>query len=70
MGFVLVQHLAPDHESLMPEILAKHTAMPIQTVTDETPVESNQLYIIPPNARLTIEDGILRVALSSQAHGH
>ncbi len=69
MGFVLVQHLAPNHDSLMPELLTKHTSMPVMTASDETPVEPNRVYVIPPNANLTIEGGILRVARPSQAYG-
>ena len=61
MAFVLVQHLAPDYTSLLPELLAKYTLMPVQQVTVETPVAPDHVYIIPPDATLTIEGGILRV---------
>ena len=40
IAFVLVQHLAPDHASLLPELLAKYTRMPVQQVTAETPVDA------------------------------
>jgi two-component system, chemotaxis family, CheB/CheR fusion protein len=61
MGFVLVQHLAPMHETLMPELLSKHILMPVEQVKDETLVERDRIYIIPPNATLTIEGGVIRV---------
>src|SRR5262245_25910137 len=61
MAFVLVQHLDPAHGTLMPELLARHTAMPVAQVQDETPVEPDHVYVIPPNATLTIEGGVLRV---------
>ena len=61
MAFVLVQHLDPRHETMMPELLAKHTAMPVEQVRDETPVEPDRVYVIPANATLTIDGGILRV---------
>lgn len=70
MGFVLVQHLAPDHVSLIPELLGKHSCMPVHGVTDKTRVEPNHVYVIPPNADLTIEGGLLRVVLPAQPHGH
>ncbi|MEO8325252.1 MAG: chemotaxis protein CheB [Nitrospirota bacterium] len=70
MGFVLVQHLAPDHESLIPELLARHSSMPVHSITDKTPVEPNHVYVIPPNADLTIEGGMLRVIPPVQRHGH
>jgi len=61
MAFVLVQHLAPDRESLLPELLAQHTRMPVRQLTAETPVEPDHVYIIPPNATLTITAGVLHV---------
>ncbi|HEV8712904.1 MAG TPA: chemotaxis protein CheB [Candidatus Binatia bacterium] len=61
LAFVLVQHLAPDHASLLPELLAKHTRMPVQQVQEETPVAPNHVYVIPPDASLTIDRGVLHV---------
>jgi two-component system CheB/CheR fusion protein len=54
MAFVLVQHLDPAHQSLLPELLAKKTSMPVVQVRDELDVEAGHLYVIPPNATLTI----------------
>lgn len=34
MAFVIIQHLAPDHKSLLPEILSKYTSMPVMETTD------------------------------------
>jgi two-component system CheB/CheR fusion protein len=62
MAFVVIQHLAPDRKSLMPQLLAKHTQMPVSQVRDQTPVQPNHVYIIPPNTILTVENGALRVA--------
>ncbi len=61
MAFVLVQHLAPDHTSLLPELLAKYSRMPVRQVKAETPVTPDHLYVIPPNTTLTIKGGILHV---------
>jgi two-component system CheB/CheR fusion protein len=61
MAFILVQHLDPRRETLMPELLGKTTQMSVEQVKDETPVEPNRVYVIPPNATLTIEGGLLRV---------
>src|SRR4029077_2160248 len=55
MAFVLVQHLHPRHETLMPELLARHTRMPVQLVADRTPIATNHIYVIPPGATLTID---------------
>lgn len=54
MAFVLVQHLDPAHQSLLPELLAKKTSMPVVQVRDALDVEAGYLYVIPPNATLTI----------------
>jgi two-component system CheB/CheR fusion protein len=69
MAFVLVQHLDPRHETLMPELLARHTPMPVLLVPDETKVEENHVYVIPPNATLTIDDCTLRVTRPERSRG-
>ncbi|MGP0593659.1 chemotaxis protein CheB [Nitrospira sp. T9] len=69
MGFVVIQHLAPDRESLMPELLTRKTSLPIHVAVDETLVEPNHIYIIPPNTQLSIDGGFLRVDRPSQLHG-
>ena len=54
MAFVLVQHLAPDRASLLPELLAQYIRMPVQQATAALHVEPNHVYIIPPDATMTI----------------
>jgi two-component system CheB/CheR fusion protein len=49
MAFVLVQHLDPHHPSLLPELLASHTHMPVHSIVDRTPVAPDHVYLIPPN---------------------
>ena len=61
LAFVVVQHLDPRHATMMPELLGKVTRMPVEQVKDETPVEPNNVYVIPPNASLTIEGSVVRV---------
>jgi two-component system CheB/CheR fusion protein len=69
MAFVVVQHFDPRHETLMPELLARHTPMPVSLVSDETRVETDHVYVIPPNATLTIDDCLLRVTKPDRARG-
>jgi two-component system, chemotaxis family, CheB/CheR fusion protein len=69
MGFVLVQHLAPDHKSLLTEILAKATRMPVIEVRDGMTVEPNHIYIIPPNRKMTISQGVLKLTPRENTHG-
>ena len=70
MAFVLIQHLDPDHDSLLVELLGKHTEMPISAAEDGMAVVANQVFVIPPNAVLTIESGILRVTRPAPPREH
>ena len=47
MGFVLVQHMAPRAHSMLPEILAKVSRMPVTEVQDGMRVEPNRIYVTP-----------------------
>jgi two-component system, chemotaxis family, CheB/CheR fusion protein len=51
-AFVVIQHLAPKHESLLAELLAQHTRMRVVQARDALPVEPNRVYVIPPNQYL------------------
>ena len=64
MAFVLIQHLDPQHESQLSEILSRTTAMAVTTVTDRLRVEPDRVYVIPPNADMTIAGG--RFALTTR----
>lgn len=59
MAFVVVQHLSPDHKSLMGELLAKHTDMEILPVTDGMTVRPNCIYLPPPQKNLNLFNGSL-----------
>jgi two-component system, chemotaxis family, CheB/CheR fusion protein len=61
MGFVLVQHLDPQHESALVDLLARATSMPVREVTNNLRVEANHVYVIPPNTNLGIAHGVLKL---------
>ncbi len=65
MAFVVIQHLDPDHESLTAELLGRHTKMPVQQVADDTAVERDHVYVIPPNRYLGIGQDVLRLTPSA-----
>jgi len=69
MAFVLIQHLDPTHQSLTAELLGKHTAMPVVEVEDEMRVEQNRVYVIPPNAYLTISGETLHLSEPAERRG-
>ena len=56
IAYIVVQHLDPHHQSLLPEILAKTTAVPVTLALDGEVVRPDHVYIIPPNATLTVAD--------------
>jgi two-component system CheB/CheR fusion protein len=62
LAIVFVQHLDPQHHSMLAEILARATAMPVSEAADGMPVEANHVYVIPANSDLTIAGGALRLA--------
>src|SRR5262245_51229885 len=69
LAFVLVQHLDPNHESMLAELFPRRTEMPVQQVTDGMPIEPNNVYLIPPNASLSIAEGILRLSNFAEPRG-
>src|SRR5579871_4921831 len=69
MGFVLVQHLDPKHESRLVDLLAKTTRMPVVEATHGLSVRRDQVYVIPPNTTLTIAQGVLQLTPRSETHG-
>ena len=61
IAFVLVQHLPPDRESMMVEILSAKTAMAVLHVEEGMAVEPDHLYVIRPGRTLTLKDGRFRL---------
>jgi two-component system CheB/CheR fusion protein len=70
MAFVLVQHLSPDHESILTEIIRHHTRMQVFEVVDGMAVRPNCVYIIPPNCDMAFLNGTLQLLEPSAPHGH
>src|SRR5256884_694610 len=62
MAFVLVQHLDPTHGSVLPEILARKTTIPVEEITDGVHVLPDHIYVIPANSNMLLEDGALRLS--------
>ncbi len=69
MGFVLIQHLSPNHKSLLSEILARTTQMPVLEVRDSMMVEPNHVYVIPPNCKMTLAHNLLRLTPREMTEG-
>src|SRR5579871_6222876 len=54
MAFVVIQHLSPDFRSLMDELLARHTRIPIARVENGVEVAPNVIYLMPPKTEMII----------------
>ena len=70
MAFVLVQHLSPDHNSLLTELLARTTAIPVVEAEDGMVVDADRVYVIPPDATLELKDRRLRVTRPAPPREH
>ena len=61
MAFVLVQHLAPDHKSILSDLIRRRTRMQVFEVEDGMVVQANCIYIIPPNRDMAFLNGTLQL---------
>jgi two-component system CheB/CheR fusion protein len=61
VAYVLVLHLDPARESAVTEILGRATPMPVLQVKHGMRVETDHVYVIPPNCDMTIDQGILHL---------
>lgn len=61
MAFVLVQHLAPNHKSILTDLIQKYTRMHVFEVEDGMAVQPNCTYIIPPNRDMAFLNGTLQL---------
>ena len=68
-AFVLVHHVDPDHKSLMADLLAKHTIMPVVLAEDQTTIKADHVYVIPPNSYLEIKNGVLHLSKPMDRRG-
>jgi two-component system CheB/CheR fusion protein len=59
VAYIVVQHLSPDYKSMMPELLSRHSRMPIQQISDSTEIYPDHIYLMPPRKNMMIADGKL-----------
>jgi two-component system, chemotaxis family, CheB/CheR fusion protein len=69
MAFVLVQHLAPDHKSILTDLVQRYTRMHVVEVEDGIQVLPNHTYIIPPNRDMALLNGTLQLLEPSAPRG-
>jgi two-component system CheB/CheR fusion protein len=69
VAFILVQHLAPDHKSILSDLIRRYTSLPVFDVVDGMIVQINCIYIIPPNRDMAILNGVLQLLEPSAPRG-
>lgn len=61
MAFVVIQHLDPTHEGILPELLQRTTPMKVHQASDRLKVKPDNVYVIPPNKSLSILNSVLHL---------
>jgi two-component system, chemotaxis family, CheB/CheR fusion protein len=69
MAVVLGQHLAPDHKSILTDLIRRYTRMQVFEVEDGMKVNPNCAYIIPPNRDMAFLNGMLQLLKPSSPRG-
>jgi two-component system CheB/CheR fusion protein len=68
MAFIVVQHLAPQHESALPQLLGRSGRLEVVLAVDGMTIEAGRVYVIPPNADLAVMHGVIRVITPPRPH--
>lgn len=68
-AFVVIQHLDPTHQGMLPELLQRVTLMTVAQVEDGMSIQPDWVYVIPPNKDLSILHGMLRLLDPVAPHG-
>jgi two-component system CheB/CheR fusion protein len=67
MAFIYVQHLSPDHKSMLPEILSKKTKMIVQVIDDMDLIQPDNVFVIPYNKGIEVTDGHIKLIPRSKS---
>ncbi|SDE81010.1 chemotaxis protein CheB [Rhodospira trueperi] len=69
MAFVFIQHLDPEHPSMMTDLLSRRTTMSVREIEDGTLPERDHVYMIPPGQHVVLQDGRLRLIQPTARRG-
>ena len=69
IALVLISHLAPNHASMLVNLLSSHTTMPVAQAANGMPLERNHVYVIAPQTYLSVRNGALEVSAPLAPHG-
>ncbi len=67
MAFVFIMHLAPEHKSMLSELLSRETKMPVSEVKNKMLLEVNHVYVMPPNRNMSMASG--KILLNNRKEG-
>ncbi len=68
-AYIVVQHMDPTHKTLLAELLQRVTAMPVREAVDAQPIAADSVYVIPPDAELSVLGGALHLAKPAEPRG-
>jgi len=66
IAYVVILHMSPDHDSHLAQVLQTTTKMPVTQVNEKVKVEPDNVYVVPPNQHLTMQDGHILVSPNTQ----
>ncbi len=69
MAFVVVQHLDPNHESMLVDLIRQYTSMPVYKVEDGVELQPNSVYVIPPGRDMFFRAGKLHLLAPVEPRG-
>ncbi|MEO1969693.1 MAG: CheR family methyltransferase [Sphingomonadaceae bacterium] len=69
MAFVVVQHLDPNHESLMAQLIERYTEMEVTQAEGGEQLTRDHIYVIPPGHGLAVEKGVLQLTEFTDPRG-
>lgn len=61
VAYIVLQHLSPDHPTLMQSLLSHHSQMPVVTAEHRMRVSADVIYLLPARSLMTIADGVLHL---------
>ena len=69
LAYLVVQHMDPTHKAMLGNLLQRTTAMPVREAIESQRIEADTVYVIPPNAELTVKNGTVHLEVPSQPRG-
>jgi two-component system chemotaxis response regulator CheB len=69
-GILVVQHLSPDHKSVLADLLVRRTALHVHQAVDGEPILPGTVYIAPPNQHLLAGPAMVRLLSTPHVHHH